>query len=123
MRTITGTEKQIKYANDITDRKLAEVTNVLNDRNKQLAKLSKIPARWNTPEKIKEGLEKRKSINIKNNLEKSISMLEKLCKRINNITATAEDIIDYLPRFNTYEYLNDSNARYIVYTQNLKIVD
>lgn len=92
MTKLTGSEKQIKYANDLIDRKIAEIKSYLNSPWAQPKSLDNIPARWDTPEKIESGLAKRREMNAET--EKQNTIANETIKKLENITANAGDVID-----------------------------
>ena len=107
MRKITGSEKQIKWANDIINRRIVEVETEIAMIKKHNPIKTDIPERWNTLELIREGLAKRSQI--AEQTKNKISGLENLKTKLENIELSARDIIDY---FDSNNLINLYNAKY-----------
>jgi hypothetical protein len=106
MRKLTGTEKQIKYANDLIDRKIAEIRSYLNSPWAQTKSLDNVPARWDTPEKIELGLAKRREMNAE--IEKQNAIAKETIKKLENINANAGDVIDSIRQITSTGMYNDT---------------
>jgi hypothetical protein len=88
-KIMEGTEKQIKLAKEIIERAIKVLDESIAYRKTQIK--TEIPSRWNTPEKIKNGLAKREIMN-----SRKLISIEKLERRKNILLSITDSskIID-----------------------------
>lgn len=94
MRQLTGTEKQIAYANDLIDRKIAEIETYLSNNQLMSEKIEELPARFanKTMEEKLAKIEDRKRMNMK--IAASRQACTEAIEKLNNLSCAAGDAID-----------------------------